>query len=122
MVASSLRTLAAFPSQQPSRPNRQVPRHATFLFLPYKATLVTEGVSGNLQLGKTQKIYSGTVVTNGMNRADPGSVVRRGNGYVIVKESSSNDFNQRNSPYATEEKLKVNRVTVVKPINDCFDA
>ena len=52
----------------------------------YTATLVTEGASGNLHIGETQKIYSGTVISTGMNRADPGSVVRKGNAYAIQED------------------------------------
>jgi len=83
----------------------------------YTATLVTEGASGNLHIGETQKIYSGTVISTGMNRADPGSVVRKGNAYAIQEDpfpgekrsgmspqqNTWDEFNSRDSIYSTAE-------------------
>lgn len=50
---------------------------------PYSATLITEGGTGNLRAGNTQKKYTGTIISTGANRADDGSVVRHGRGYAI---------------------------------------
>lgn len=50
---------------------------------PYSATLVTEGGTGNLRAGDTQKKYTGTIISTGQNRAEDGSVVRHGRGYAI---------------------------------------
>jgi hypothetical protein len=52
---------------------------------PYSATLVTEGGTGNLRAGNTQKIYTGTIISTGQLRADKGNVVRHGRGYAIQK-------------------------------------
>ena len=87
---------------------------------PYTATLITEGGSGNLRAGDSQKVYSGTVISTGMNRADPGSVVRSGSGYSINQDPVPgqkrtglelhrnwwDNFNARDSPYSTEEVVK----------------
>lgn len=78
-----------------------------------KATLVTEGGSGSLLEGDKKTIYSGTVISTGMNRADKGNVIRTGNGYAINEDASPgeqrtsaywwNKFNDRDSPYSTAE-------------------
>jgi hypothetical protein len=87
---------------------------------PYAATLITEGGSGNLRAGDNQKVYSGTVISTGMNRADKGSVIRVGNGYAINDDPVPGQkrvgllktrnwwdpFNTRDSPYSTEEVVK----------------
>ena len=77
------------------------------------ATLVTEGGSGSLVEGDKQTIYSGTVISTGMNRADKGNVIRTGNGYAINEDASPgaqrtssywwNKFNDRDSPFSTGE-------------------
>lgn len=87
---------------------------------PYAATLITEGGTGNLRAGDDQKVYSGTVISTGMNRADKGSVVRLGNGFAINEDPAPgqkrdglartrhwwNPFNTRDSPYFTAEVVK----------------
>ena len=77
------------------------------------ATLVTEGGSGSLLNGDTQKIFSGTVISTGMNRADKGNVIRTGDGYSIntdpppglqrTENYEWDKFNGRESPYSSEE-------------------
>lgn len=77
------------------------------------ATLVTDGGSGSLLNGDTQKIFSGTVISTGMNRADKGNVIRTGDGFSINTDPSPglqrtesyqwDPFNGRESPYSTEE-------------------
>ena len=87
---------------------------------PYAATLITEGGSGNLRAGDSQKVYSGTVISTGMNRADKGSVIRVGNGFAINEDPAPGEersglqfirhswdsFNTRDSPYSTLESVK----------------
>ena len=86
----------------------------------YAATLITEGGTGNLRAGDMQKVYSGTVISTGMNRADKGSVIRVGNGYAINQDPAPGQkrvgldktrhwwdtFNSRDSPYSTAENVK----------------
>ena len=50
---------------------------------PISGTLITEGGTGNYEAGNNQKVYSGTILATGPNRAKEGDVVRHGRGYAI---------------------------------------